>query len=71
MVRWQDVYEVLIDGELTPAEIVASLNVSPSRLKRMLASKRLAARLARRARRLPASPAGPPADATDGGMSLL
>jgi len=43
---WQDLYELLMDGELSPHEIMARLNVRPSRLRRMLASKRLAARLA-------------------------
>ena len=45
MATWQDLYEMLLDESLRPHEIVARLNVRPSRLKRMLASKRLAARL--------------------------
>ena len=65
MACWQDLYEMLIDDALTPEQIVARLNVPPSRLKRMLASKRLAASLARRAKELAASPDHPSADAKD------
>ena len=45
MARWQDLYEMLIDESLTPEQIVARLDVRPSRLRELLHSKRLAARL--------------------------
>ena len=46
MAHWQEVYEMVMDGRLSPAEIVDRLNVKPSRLRQMLESKRLVARLA-------------------------
>jgi len=46
MARWQELYEMVLAGDLPPAEIMDRLNVKPSRLRQMLASKRLVARLA-------------------------
>ena len=45
MATWQELYGMLLDENLSPEQIVARLNVRPSRLRRLLASKRLAARL--------------------------
>ena len=45
MATWQELYEMLLDEDLSPEKIVARLNVRPSRLRQLLASKRLAARL--------------------------
>ncbi len=41
----QDLYRMLVKEKLSAEEIVSQLGVSPSRLKRMLASKRLNAKL--------------------------
>ncbi len=46
MACWKDLYRMLTDPQMTPEQIVTSLGVKPSRLRRMLASKRLAAALA-------------------------
>ncbi|GAG42494.1 unnamed protein product, partial [marine sediment metagenome] len=40
MARWQELYEMVLAGDLSPAEIMDGLNVKPSRLRQMLASKR-------------------------------
>lgn len=45
MARWQQLYEMLLNEDLSPQEIVSRLNVRPSRLRQLLAGKRLAARL--------------------------
>ena len=45
MARWQELHQMLLDKKLTPEEIVDRLDVCPSRLDRLLASKRLAGRL--------------------------
>ena len=45
MATWQELYEMLLDEDLSPEKVVARLNVRPSRLRQLLASKRLAARL--------------------------
>ena len=45
MATWQELYEMLLDEEISPEEVVARLNVRPSRLRQLLASKRLASRL--------------------------
>jgi hypothetical protein len=45
MARWQELCELLLNKELTPQGIVEQLGVKPYRLKQMLESKRLAARL--------------------------
>ena len=59
MATWQELYDMLLDEDLSPEEIVARLNVRPSRLRRLLASKRLAARL--KAAESAAAGAAPPA----------
>ena len=45
MARWQDLHRMLLDETLSADEIIARLNVPPSRLKKMLNSKRLRQRL--------------------------
>ncbi len=45
MARWQQLYEMLLEKDLSPHEIVSRLNVRPSRLRALLAGKRLMARL--------------------------
>jgi len=45
MARWQQLYEMLLNKDLSPHEIVSRLNVRPSRLRQLLAGKRLVARL--------------------------
>ena len=45
MACWQDLYRMLVEEKLSAEEIVGQLGVQPSRLKRMLASKRLNAKL--------------------------
>lgn len=46
MACWKDLYELLMDPDVSADQIVDRLAVPPSRLMRMLASKRLAAKLA-------------------------
>ena len=46
MACWQDLYAMLLDEELTAEQVVARVGVKPSRLRRLLESKRMAARLA-------------------------
>ena len=45
MACWQELYKMLLDEQMSAYDIVEKLDVKPSRLKRMLESKRLAARL--------------------------
>ena len=45
MACWQELYKMLLDERMSAYDIVEKLAVKPSRLKRMLQSKRLAARL--------------------------
>lgn len=45
MATWQQLYEMLLDEQLSPEQIVDRLHVRPSRLRQLLESKRLAARL--------------------------
>ena len=45
MACWQELYKMLLDEQMSAYDIVEKLAVKPSRLKRMLESKRLAARL--------------------------
>ena len=46
MASWKFLYELLHNENMSAHEIVNTINVKPSRLRRMLLSKRLAARLA-------------------------
>ena len=46
MARWQELYELIQDG-LSAAEIMKRLAVPPSRLRQMLAGRRLARMLKR------------------------
>ena len=45
MATWQDLYRLMAQEQLTPEEIIDRLKVKPSRLRRMLASRRLLTRL--------------------------
>jgi len=45
MATWQELYVMLLEEQMTPHEIIARLNVRPSRLRELLASRRLASRL--------------------------
>ena len=45
MACWQELYKMLLNERMSAYDIVEKLAVKPSRLKRMLQSKRLAARL--------------------------
>ena len=45
MACWQELYKMLLNERMSAYDIVEKLAVKPSRLKRMLESKRLAARL--------------------------
>ncbi len=46
MASWKFLYELLHNENMSAHEIVNTINVKPSRLRQMLLSKRLAARLA-------------------------
>lgn len=43
--KWQDIFELIMEGRLQPGNIVYLPGIKPSRLKRMLNSKRLKKRL--------------------------
>ena len=45
MPSWQNLYELLVNEDMTAHDIRVALGVRPARLRRMLLSKRLAARL--------------------------
>jgi len=45
MARWQDLCQMMLDETIPPDEIITRLNVTPSRLRQMLQSRRLKQRL--------------------------
>ena len=45
MATWKDLYDLLTEPSMTAREIVENIDVKPSRLRQLLASKRLRARL--------------------------
>ena len=45
MARWQDLCRMMLDETIPPGEILTRLNVTPSRLRQMLQSRRLKQRL--------------------------
>ena len=45
MPRWQSLCELLLNEDMTAHDVVMALGVKPSRLRRMLRSKRMAAYL--------------------------
>jgi len=45
MAGWQDLYRMLLDESVSAAQIIDRLNIPPSRVRRLLGSRRLRQRL--------------------------